>query len=166
MPLAETPSKADISLALGSGQIMCSLHTPRPLLASRRRLQYRARQRGAGPRRGQPVTLILPVLWRRYAGELRVERGAAGLSRRLLNLAERGGSGAQHTALATVVKIAAARVRGDTDIAVPLRKMVPGGNAGLDPPARRARTAVITRRARLRPRAGGRWRARRGRRAP
>jgi hypothetical protein len=29
-----------------------------------------------------------------------------GLSRRLLNLAERGGSGAQHTALATVVKIA------------------------------------------------------------
>jgi hypothetical protein len=32
-----------------------------------------------------------------------------GMSRSLLNLAERGGSGAQHTALATVVKIAEAR---------------------------------------------------------
>jgi len=32
-----------------------------------------------------------------------------GLSRRLLNLAERGGSGAQHTAVATVVKVAEAR---------------------------------------------------------
>ena len=34
---------------------------------------------------------------------------AEGLSRRLLNLAERGDSGAQHTALATVVKIAETR---------------------------------------------------------
>ncbi len=32
-----------------------------------------------------------------------------GLSHGLLNLAERGGSGAQHTAVATVVKIAEAR---------------------------------------------------------
>ncbi len=32
-----------------------------------------------------------------------------GMSPRLLNLAERGGSGAQHTALATVVTIADAR---------------------------------------------------------
>ena len=55
----------------------CRFPGGRPLLASRRRLQYLARQRGAGPRRGQPVTLTLPVLWRRYAGELRVERGAA-----------------------------------------------------------------------------------------
>jgi hypothetical protein len=31
------------------------------------------------------------------------------MSRRLLNFAERGGSGAQHTALAAVVKIAEAR---------------------------------------------------------
>jgi len=34
---------------------------------------------------------------------------AEGLSHGLLNLAERGGSGAQHTAVATVVKIAEAR---------------------------------------------------------
>jgi uncharacterized membrane protein len=35
-----------------------------------------------------------------------------GLSHRLLNWAERGGSSAQHTALATVVKIAEARSEG------------------------------------------------------
>src|SRR5262244_2068867 len=44
-------------------------------LASRRGLQYRARQRGAGPRRGRPMTLTLSVLWRKYISQLRVERG-------------------------------------------------------------------------------------------
>ena len=89
-----------------------------------------------------------------------------GMSPWLLNVAERGGSGAQHTALATVVKAAGARSWGDTDMAAPLVKIDPGANAGLDATARRARTAVITRRARLWPQAGGRWRAPRGRRGP
>jgi hypothetical protein len=44
-------------------------------LASRRSLQYRARQRGAGPRQGRPMTLTLSVLWRKYTVELQVERG-------------------------------------------------------------------------------------------
>ena len=88
------------------------------------------------------------------------------MSHRLLNLAERGGSGAQHTALATVVKAAGARSWGDTDMAAPLVKIDPGANAGLDVAARRARPAMITRPALPRPPGEGRWRVPRGRRAP
>ncbi len=51
---------------------------PQISLASRRRLRYRARQRGAGPRRGHPTTLGLPVLWRRYLSELRIDRSRRG----------------------------------------------------------------------------------------
>jgi hypothetical protein len=47
-----------------------------------------------------------------------------GLSHRLLNLAERGGSGAQHTARAAVGRIAEARARGDTDIAAPSSRSI------------------------------------------
>jgi len=89
-----------------------------------------------------------------------------GLSRRLLNLAERGGSGAQHTARAAVERIAEARAQGDTDMAAPLLKIDPGANAGLGLSARMAGTAVITRRALRRPRGGGRWQAPRGHRGP
>jgi len=89
-----------------------------------------------------------------------------GLSRRLLNLAERGSSGAQHTARAAVRRIADARARGDTDMAVPLLKIDPGANAGLGLSACMAGTAMITRRALPRPRGGGRWQALRGHRGP
>lgn len=51
------------------------LDAPQISLASRRRLRYLARQRGAGPRRGRPMTLAVPVLWRKYLAELRIERG-------------------------------------------------------------------------------------------
>jgi hypothetical protein len=44
---------------------------------------------------GRDVSVVIVLAW--------------GLSRRLLNLADRGGSDAQHTALATVVRIAEAR---------------------------------------------------------
>src|SRR5262249_34968951 len=54
---------------------------PQISLASRRLLRYRARQRGAGPRRGRPMTLGLPVLWRRYLSELSIERAVADRTR-------------------------------------------------------------------------------------
>jgi len=55
---------------------------PQISLASRRRLRYRARQRGAGPRRGHPMTLGIPLLWRRYLSELRIDRAVADRTRR------------------------------------------------------------------------------------
>jgi hypothetical protein len=55
-----------------------------------------------------------------------------GMSRRLLNLGERGGLGAQHTAHATIVRLAEMRGEGDTDIAPPLVKIDPRATVGLD----------------------------------
>jgi hypothetical protein len=54
------------------------------------------------------------------------------MSRRLLNLGERGGLGAQHTAHATIVRLAEMRGEGDTDIAPPLVKIDPRATVGLD----------------------------------
>jgi hypothetical protein len=54
------------------------------------------------------------------------------MSRRLLNLGERGGSGAQHTARVTIVRLVEMRGEGDTEIAAPLVKIDPGATAGLD----------------------------------
>jgi hypothetical protein len=69
MPIGST-TRTDMSSDLASS-------VPQISLASRRRLRYRARQRGAGPRRGRPMTLGLPVLWRRYLSELRIDRAVA-----------------------------------------------------------------------------------------
>jgi hypothetical protein len=54
------------------------------------------------------------------------------MARRLLNLREPGGSGAQHTARATIVRLVEMRGEGDTEIAAPLVKIDPGATAGLD----------------------------------
>lgn len=54
------------------------------------------------------------------------------MSRRLLNLGERGGSSAQHTARVTIVRLVEMRGEGDTEIAAPLVKIDPGATAGLD----------------------------------
>jgi hypothetical protein len=110
-----------------------------------------------------PVTTLLFLHDNRNKHWLPWEQG---LSRRLLNLAERGSSGAQHTARAAVGRIAEARARGDTDMAAPLLKIDPGANAGLGLSARMAGTPGITRRALPRPRGGGRWQAPRGHRDP
>jgi hypothetical protein len=63
------------------------------------------------------------------------------MSRRLLNLAECGGSGAQHTRAGDDGEIAEAGREGGIDIAAPLLKIDPGANAGLDLAARLARMA-------------------------
>src|SRR3989442_312381 len=50
-----------------------STHSVQDLLASPHRLKYRARQRGAGPRRGRPMTLAPHVLWTKYIAERSVQ---------------------------------------------------------------------------------------------
>lgn len=53
------------------------IDSPPLALAPRRRLRYRSALRGAGSRLGRPMTHALPVLWRQYVTELRVNRKLA-----------------------------------------------------------------------------------------
>lgn len=87
----------------------------RAVQAVERELRWN-RSKPSGPGNEDPASPYVRVRgrtlrWLKVMKRPHYREGASGwgLSRRLLNLAERGGSGAQHTALATVVKIAEAR---------------------------------------------------------